>query len=65
MAAEKLTARAQAAGIEKIVLVPTARDFNDDLRQLGPDALAAALRMQLAPEDLPRFRIPPSGRAAK
>ena len=51
-AAETLTARAQAAGIEALVLAPTLGDFNDDLRQLGPDALAAALRVQLAPEDV-------------
>jgi hypothetical protein len=65
LAAEKLTARAQAAGIETIVLVPTRGDFNDDLRQLGPDALAAALRMQLSADDVSRFWIPPSLQAGR
>jgi hypothetical protein len=37
-------------------------DFNDDLRTLGSDALAAALRVQLAPEDVERFwRSPERG----
>ena len=61
-AADTLETRAQAAGIEAIVLAPTLGDFNDDLRQLGPGALAAALRMQLAPEDVARFwRSPERG----
>ena len=34
-------------------------DFNDDLRQLGPAALASALRVQLVPEDVERFWRPP------
>ncbi len=50
-----LTERAQAAGIEVLTLSPTLGDFNDDLRRLGIDHLRAALRMQLAPEDVPRF----------
>jgi hypothetical protein len=62
---EKLTARAQAAGIETIVFVPTGGGFNDDLRQLGPNALAAALRMQLGAEDVPRFWIAPSQQAGR
>ena len=33
-------------------------DFNDDLRQLGAAALAAHLRVQLAPEDVARFMAP-------
>ena len=63
-AMDVLTERAQAGGIEALVLAPTLGDFNDDLRQLGPDALAAALRLQLVPEDVGRFwRSPePSGR---
>ena len=39
-AVETLAARARAAGIEAIVLAPRLDDFNDDLRQLGPRALA-------------------------
>ena len=51
-----LTARAQAEGIEALTLAPALNDFNDDLRQRGPDALAAALQVQLAPQDVIRFR---------
>jgi len=54
-AAEKLMARAQAAGIEALVLAPTRGDWNDDLREFGPGAVATALRIQLAPEDVTRF----------
>ena len=50
-----LTERARAAGIEVLTLSPTLGDFNDDLRLLGVDHLRAALRLQLAPEDVPRF----------
>ena len=58
-AADRLVARVQEAGIEAIVLAPITGDFNDDLRQLGADALAAALRVQLVPEDVVRFWRPP------
>jgi Toprim domain len=54
-----LTARAQAEGIEALTLAPALNDFNDDLRQRGPDALAAALQVQLAPQDAIRFRLSP------
>jgi len=54
-AAETLTEQAQAGGIEALTLSPGMGDFNDDLRQLGSDALAAALRVQLVPEDVDRF----------
>lgn len=47
--------RAQSAGIEAMVLSPQCGDFNDDLRNFGINALGAALRIQLAPEDLSRF----------
>jgi Toprim domain len=50
-----LTERAQTAGIEAIKLSPTLGDFNEDLRHLGVDDLRAALRVQLAPDDVPRF----------
>lgn len=50
-----LVERAQAAGIEALSLMPTLRDFNDDLRQLNLVDLQAALRMQLVPEDVRRF----------
>ncbi len=47
--------RAEAAGIEALRLTPALGDFNDDLQRLGPEALRAALRVQLAPEDVARF----------
>jgi hypothetical protein len=50
-----LTARAQAERIVVRTLVPGLKDFNDDLRQFGPAALAASVRMQLAPADVIRF----------
>lgn len=50
-----LAARAQAAGIEAVALVPRLRDFNDDLRYLGLADLRAAVRVQLVPEDVARF----------
>jgi hypothetical protein len=50
-----LTERAQAAGIEARTLSPMLGDFNEDLRCLGIDDLRAALCLQLAPEDVPRF----------
>ena len=56
-AAEALGIRANAEGIEDLVLTPYADDFNTDLCGLGSEALAAALRVQLAPEDVGRFLI--------
>ena len=50
--------RAGAVGIESMRLAPVLGDFNDDLRQLGREALHAALRVQLAPEDVERFWMP-------
>jgi Toprim domain len=47
-----LTQRAKAAGIEAIALSPRLGDFNEDLHIFGLDALRAALRRQLAPEDV-------------
>lgn len=54
-ARDSLVERAQAASIEAIVLSPTLGDFNEDLRTFGIDALRAAIRQQLAPEDVSRF----------
>jgi hypothetical protein len=54
-AATTLVERAQAAGIEAIVLSPALQDFNDDLRLLGVDALRAAVRVQISPRDVARF----------
>ena len=50
-----LVGRAQEVGIEAIVLSPQLGDFNEDLRMLGADALRAALRIQIAPQDVARF----------
>ena len=61
-AVDVLAERAQDRGIEALVLVPTLGDLNDDLRHLGQDALGAALRVQLVPEDVARFwRSPERG----
>ncbi len=50
-----LTERASAAGIETVVLTPRLGDFNEDLRLLGHDALAARLRDQIVSQDMARF----------
>ena len=50
-----LTERAEAAGIEALALSPRMGDFNEDLRAFGLGALRAALRIQLAPQDVVRF----------
>ncbi|MGC2085313.1 MAG: toprim domain-containing protein [Bradyrhizobium sp.] len=50
-----LTRRAKEAGIEAIALSPRLGDFNEDLHIFGGEALVAALRRQLAPEDIVRF----------
>ena len=52
-----LTQRAEAAGIEAITLSPRLADFNDDLHVFGLDALRAALRIQVVPEDVARFLL--------
>ena len=48
-------ARAGTVGIEAVRLTPALGDFNDDLQRLGKDALRAALRVQIVPEDVERF----------
>jgi hypothetical protein len=58
-AMQSLVERAQAVGIEAITLSPRLGDFNEDLRTLGIDALRAALRVQIAPEDVARFMDKP------
>ena len=50
-----LIGRTRVAGIEAIVLSPQCGDFNEDLRNFDIDALRAALRIQLTPEDVGRF----------
>ncbi len=54
-AAAGLIDRAQAAGIEAILLSPSRGDFNDDLRALGVDGLRETLRGQMVLEDMARF----------
>ena len=52
-----LTERADAAGIEAIAWSPKLGDFNEDLRAFGLDALRAALRANLVPQDVTRFLL--------
>lgn len=52
-----LTHCAEAAGIEALVLSPRTGDFNEDLHAFGFSALRAALRIQLAPQDVVRFML--------
>ena len=56
-AAMVLTERAQSAGVEPITWRPRRGDFNEDLRALGLDALRAALRLELLPQDVARFML--------
>jgi hypothetical protein len=56
-AVTSLTERAEAVGIETLALSPQLDDFNEDLRTLGIDELRAALRIQLAPQDVIRFML--------
>jgi len=62
-AAQQLSCRAQAGGIEAITLAPRLKDFNDDLRELGVPALRVTLRDQLVPEDVSRFMRSEAGTA--
>jgi hypothetical protein len=54
-AVKRLIDRAQMDAIEATVLSPQCGDFNEDLRNFDIDALRAAVRIQLAPEDVVRF----------
>ena len=54
-AMQSLIERARGVGIEAITLSPRLGDFNEDLLTLGIDSLRAALRVQIAPEDVARF----------
>jgi len=54
-AVKRLIDRAQKDAIEAMVLSPQCGDFNEDLRNFDVNALRAALRIQLAPEDVDRF----------
>ena len=39
------------------MLSPALGDFNEDLRVLGIDALRAAIRVQIVPQDVARFMM--------
>ncbi|MER8974955.1 MULTISPECIES: toprim domain-containing protein [unclassified Mesorhizobium] len=54
-ARDTLIERANAAGIEAVVLSPALGDLNEDLCTLGVHAVRAAVRVQLAPQDIARF----------
>jgi hypothetical protein len=54
-AMNRLMDRARMAAIEALVLSPQRGDFNEDLRNFDINALRAALRVQLSPEDVDRF----------
>ncbi len=56
-AAMALTERAQSAGVEAITWTPRHSDFNEDLSAFGLDALRAALRVELVPQDVARFML--------
>ncbi len=56
-AVDTLGSRATQAGVDVLVLDATLGDLNDDLRLLGRAALAAGVRLQLAPEDVARFLV--------
>ncbi len=55
VAVAALVDRAQSVGIEALVLSPALSDFNEDLRLLGIDRLRAAIRGQIAAQDVARF----------
>jgi hypothetical protein len=54
-ALDQLFDRAHAARIDAVALSPQGDDFNADLRRFGIEALRAAVRIQLVPEDVARF----------
>jgi hypothetical protein len=53
-----LTDRANAAGIEALVITPVLGDCNEDIAALGHDAFRVSLRGQLASQDVVRFMDP-------
>jgi hypothetical protein len=54
-AVTSLDARAEALGIETVVLSPCFDDFNDDLRRFGIDGFRASVHPQLLSQDVARF----------
>jgi hypothetical protein len=57
-ASAALIDRAIAEGIDAVVLTSELGDFNDDLRRLCKARVQAAIRDQLAPQDISRFMRP-------
>jgi hypothetical protein len=53
--AETLAARAVTQNIDAILLRSRLGDFNEDLQELGLDALRADIRCKIMPEDVARF----------
>ncbi len=54
---DTLCDRAHQSGIDVIPLSPQLADFNDDLRLVGIASMRAAVRIQLVPQDVPRFML--------
>ena len=54
-ARDRLIRRANAAGIEAVVLSPVLGDLNEDLRALGIEALRTTIRSQILPNDVAPF----------
>lgn len=54
-ASGNLTDRAQAAGIELVLLMPELGACNDDLRQHGAPVLGQGVALQLCAQDRTRF----------
>ncbi len=54
-AVANLIDRSREVGIDAITLSPRLGDFNEDLRAAGIDALWAAVRVQIVPQDVGRF----------
>ncbi|MDG4875264.1 toprim domain-containing protein [Mesorhizobium sp. WSM4935] len=54
-ARDTLVERANAVGIEAIVISPQLGDFNEDLSTLGIDAIRSQTRVQIGSQDVARF----------
>jgi len=54
-ACNALTERAEADGVEALMIAPTLGDLNEDLRLRGIETFAASVRVQLVPQDVARF----------
>jgi Toprim domain len=54
---DTLRDRAHQSGIDVIPLSPQLADINDELRLVGISSMRAAVRIQLVPQDVARFRL--------